>query len=105
MAENYFAGGARISGYANTLRTWADGLTGFARVMQMRQAERDIYRWPKRFLKYVYSLIVYSLYGQPKTLKPPPDQEETILVIRTDGLGDLVLALPLLGHLRKSFAS
>jgi ADP-heptose:LPS heptosyltransferase len=73
--------------------------------MQMRRAERDIYWWPKRFLKDVYSLIVRSLYGQPQTLKFLPDQEDSILMIRTDGLGDLVLALPLLRHLRKSFGS
>jgi ADP-heptose:LPS heptosyltransferase len=71
----------------------------------MRRAEGDIYRWSKRVLNNVYSLIIRSLYAQPKTREFSSNEGDGILVIRTDGLGDLALALPLLKHLRKSFGS
>ena len=71
----------------------------------MRLMDRATYRLPKRLLKAAYSCAVRSLYLPPNVSKLPVGEGNGILVIRTDGLGDLVLALPSLRHLRESFGS
>jgi len=71
----------------------------------MRREGRGAYQLPKRFLKAAYSLVVRSLYPNQNAPKFDACEENSILVIRTDGLGDLMLALPSLRHLRESFGS
>jgi ADP-heptose:LPS heptosyltransferase len=71
----------------------------------MRREERGTYRLPKQVLKAAYSFVVRSVYPQRYVSKLPLGGENSILVIRTDGLGDLMLALPSLRHLRESFGS
>ena len=59
----------------------------------------------KKFLKAIYSFVVRSLYLQRKTLELRTEEGHNLLVIRGDGLGDLLLALPALRHFKESFGA
>jgi ADP-heptose:LPS heptosyltransferase len=56
----------------------------------------------RRFLRAVYSFLVRRLYLRKTAYKAPSEQKSNILVIRTDGLGDLLLALPALRYFGES---
>lgn len=58
-----------------------------------------------RFSRAVYSRIVRSLYLQKKGPELQAGEDARVLVIRTDGLGDLLLALPALRYFRESFGA
>lgn len=57
----------------------------------------------KRSLRSFYSWLIRTLYLQRKAPFLPPDRINSILVVRTDGMGDLLLALPMLRHLKETF--
>jgi ADP-heptose:LPS heptosyltransferase len=59
----------------------------------------------RRLRRAVYSFLVRFLYLQKSARELAVDPRNEILVIRTDGLGDLLLALPALRYFRKSFGA
>jgi ADP-heptose:LPS heptosyltransferase len=59
----------------------------------------------RRFLRAIRSFLVRGLYLRKSTRKLPSEQGNNLLVIRTDGLGDLLLALPALRYFRESFGA
>jgi ADP-heptose:LPS heptosyltransferase len=59
----------------------------------------------RRFRKAVRSFVIRTLYLRRKVPNLRGVQSNSILMIRTDGLGDLLLALPALRHLKESFGS
>lgn len=71
----------------------------------MQSLDRGSYRRSKQFLKLAYSFAVRTVYPPRKVPKLTAGHANDILVIRTDSLGDLLLALPSLRYLRESFAS
>lgn len=61
-------------------------------------------RQPRRLLKWVYSSVVQRLfYGPPHGAGTTNVSRENVLVLRTDGLGDLILAIPILKHIKKAY--
>ena len=59
---------------------------------------------PKQLLKWVYSSIVQEFfYSLPYGTGTANISRENALVVRTDGLGDLILAIPILKHVKKAY--
>jgi len=72
--------------------------------MRMKRAQDKAYKLAKGLVKSVYASTVRSLYGHSRSPASEFNGNMNILVVRTDGLGDLLLATPMLRHLRRSFA-
>ncbi|MGB6483362.1 MAG: glycosyltransferase family 9 protein [Candidatus Acidiferrales bacterium] len=63
-----------------------------------------VLRRPKRLLKWVYSSVVRKLfYDLPRRTGTAEVGRENVLVVRTDGLGDLILATPIFKHIKKAY--
>jgi len=69
----------------------------------MARGPADLYRLPKRLVKSFYSFAVRSIFPPSRPSRSDFGVERSILVIRTDGLGDLMLATPTLKFLRQSY--
>lgn len=62
------------------------------------------YRLPRYVLKDCYSrAIIVAFYEQPLGAEAGINQLTNVLVVRTDGLGDLILATPFFKHIKKAF--
>ena len=65
---------------------------------------RHGYRLPRYLIRDFYSCVIRAaFYGQPLATEVDIDRRTSVLVVRTDGLGDLVLATPLFRHIKKAF--
>jgi lipopolysaccharide heptosyltransferase II len=69
----------------------------------MGRVSGDPYRIPKRLVKSLYSLVVRSIYPPPAPAARGADADRSILVVRADGLGDLLLSTPMLKVLRETY--
>jgi len=62
------------------------------------------YRLPRYVLKDCYSRAIRAaFYEQPLGAEVGVNRLTNVLVVRTDGLGDLILAAPLFKHVKKAF--
>lgn len=75
--------------------------------MTMRQVEKYVRRsrrLPKYVLRNAWSRVIRAaFYEQPLASKGDINRQTNILVVRTDGLGDVILTTPLFKHLKATF--
>ncbi|HXT72583.1 MAG TPA: glycosyltransferase family 9 protein [Candidatus Angelobacter sp.] len=73
-------------------------------IRHIRNYVRRGYRLPRYVLRDFYSRAIRAaFYEQPLAAELDINRRANVLVVRTDGLGDLILATPLFKHVKKAF--